>query len=444
MANPAPTAIRGNSMPAGGFVNQQPVAPSGTPTQLDELIANLTPAVTAFRNASSPLEVNLASVSLAGNEQVLGAEAAVRVPNVGLGYRIVREHQAVITLDNTTAAAVTLSFGTRFPYDLITSTALDIDGGGSPYSASGWGGLKVALRGRPGAWKSSGANPPGLSRSLVRLSASGGTLNANAYGQWTPSGYQSVTIAAATTCTLTVTFYTFEKLAKDQTGLIGALPLQNNSTYATLTTTLASALTGSNGQSPLWEAGGFPVGVTVAATSYNITGTYKFWSVTSSAQLYAEMVSNSYQVHEAKGIDIGSTGSEAFTYDIPQNNYFGAAHFHLVDANGAPIPAINFSPFRILYNAGSIKPVIKYAGRTRAEQFLTYDADLADVPGYVLWDGDATSESILDTDDAGWINTYKAASPQFVADIADGVVTPGVATVTREVLVVGSVVSVGG
>lgn len=444
MANSAPVSIRGNSMPAGGFTAQQPVAPTGASnsTTLDELIANLTPAVQKFRAASSPLKVNLDSVSLSGNEEVYGASPAVRIPNVGLGYRLIREHNVTVTIDNTAATAVTIAFGARFPWDFINSTVLDINGGGTPYNASGWGGLLVAGRGRPGFFKSSGAGFNGLSRSLVRVSATNGTLNENTGGQWSPSGYQSVTIAATTTCTLNITFYTVEKLAKDRTGLIGALPLQNNSTYATLTTNLVGNPTGSNPTSPLYVTGGFPSTATVTVTGYDIVGSYSFWSVPSDATLYAEMVANSYQVQEAKAVSIPSTGPEAFTYDLPQNCYFGAAHLFAVDANGDPLPFNSLSPFRILYNAGSVRPVIEYAGRMRAEQYFDYDADLANLPGYTLWDGDATSESILDTDDTGWINTYKAASPQIVADVADSVAAPGKTSITREVLVSGSVVVV--
>ena len=446
--NPTPVSVQGNSQPTGGFTTPQPVQPNASPTTLDELIANLTPAIAKFRAASSPLSVALDTVAIANSAGSLanfaGAEPAIRVPNVGLGYRIVREHNLTITLDNTAASAVTINFGSRFPYDLISKSTLDINGGGTPFSASGWGSLLALGRQRPGFWKSSGDNAPGLSRALVRISASGGTLNANTSGQWSASGYQSVTVAASTTCTLTVTFYTIEKLAKDRTGLIGALPLQNNSTYATLTTKILGAITGTNAQFPLWVATTFPSTVTVGVPSYTISGRYKFWSVPSNQALFAEMVSNSYQIQEASGVQIPATGNDAFKYDLPQNCYFGAAHMQFVDGNGAFIAFDDISPLKVEYNAGSVIPVNEPQGTQRAEQYADYDGDLANLPGYVLWDGDNTSESLLDTDDTGWINTYAVAKPQLVADVAGGVVTPALATITREVLVVGSVVVVGG
>ncbi len=445
--NPSPVSVQGNSQPTGGFTTPQPVQPNASPTTLDELLANLTPAIQKFRSASSPLSVALDAVTIqnaAGSAaNFAGAEPAIRVPNVGLGYRIVREHNLTITLDNTAATPATINFGARFPYDLISKSSLDINGGGTPFSASGWGAMLALGRQRPGFWKSSGDNPPGMSRAFVRMSAANGTLNANAYGQWSASGYQSVTIAATTTCTLTLTFYTIEKLAKDRTGLIGALPLQNNSTYATLTTKIIGAMTGTNATFPLWVAATFPATVTVGVPTYTINGRYRFWSVPSNQTLFAEMVSNSYQIQEATNVQIAGNGNDGFKYDLPQNCYFGAAHMQFVDGNGAFVAFGDVSPIKVEYNAGSVIPVNEPQGTQRAEQYADYDGDLANLPGYQLWDGDNTSESLLDTDDTGWINTYAVAKPQLVGDVAN-VVTPALATVTREVLVVGSVVVVGG
>ena len=96
------------------------------------------------------------------------------------------------------------------------------------------------------------------------------------------------------------------------------------------------------------------------------------------------------------------------------------------------------------YNAGGIVPVVEMAGRQRAEQFLDYGDDRQLFGGYRFWDGEATTEDLTDADQAGWIDTYSAATPQFLADIASTVVVPVVYGVTRESVVAGAVQVVGG
>ncbi len=258
------------------------------------------------------------------------------------------------------------------------------------------------------------------------------------------SGIASIIIPGATTATITADFYLIEKLALDRDSLLGALPLQNNSTYATLTRTVAAALGGGNATFPFFVAGGIPATLTLAVTSVTIKSTYQFWSVPADPGLYAEMVSNSYQVQEQTAMTVSATGPGALSYNIPQNQYLVAVHLHVVDGSNNVLAQNRLTFLKLQYNAGGVIPVQRFQDRMRAFQFSDYGADTAFVPGYFLWDGDETTEAIVDTDQAGWVDAYAAATPQFLADVDPTVVTPLTFSLTREAVVAGAVQVVGG
>jgi hypothetical protein len=96
------------------------------------------------------------------------------------------------------------------------------------------------------------------------------------------------------------------------------------------------------------------------------------------------------------------------------------------------------------YNAGAVIPANEDPNRYRAEQYRQYGADLGWVTGYILWDGEATAEHPINGDQAGWIDTYAAATPQFVADIGATIATPITYSVCRESVVAGAVQVIGG
>jgi hypothetical protein len=51
---------------------------------------------------------------------------------------------------------------------------------------------------------------------------------------------------------------------------------------------------------------------------------------------------------------------------------------------------------------------------------------------------------IQSADQAGWIDTYMAATPQLVGDITAGLLTPLTLSITRESVVAGAVQVIGG
>ena len=95
------TALGSNAQPTGGTAATQPVAPSMTTAQIDALVQEMAPAVSKFRDQSSPLKV-----ALDGQTLNLGDSKSIRIASVGLGVRIISHHSAVISFINALAGAI--------------------------------------------------------------------------------------------------------------------------------------------------------------------------------------------------------------------------------------------------------------------------------------------------------------------------------------------------
>lgn len=444
------TSIRSNPMPANGTAATQPVPPNQTPASVAELVDFLTPAISRFRAMSSPLKVPLETLTFTG----LGDQRQARIASVGLGERIVSVHTAVINLANSAAGAQTVNVSPHFPYNLLASSAVQINGGETTYSASGRAGLAVWARDRAGFWEPASTGGFGLSPALVQTTAGANLTPTNAtnpFQTWT--GINTISVAATANGNLTVTWVTVEKLAHSRDTLLGALPLQNNSTFATLTRQVASTLvttSATNAQVPFFNAG---ANISASLTSYTCQQLYHFWGIPSDPSVYQPLIENSYQVIEQRGLSAAGTGAGAFTYNVPQNLYLAALHIFANDNGGANLApsggvtaatANDFTRLSLQYNAGSVIPVVEFPERARALQFADYGADVACVPGYRLWDGHNTAELLTISDDAGWVDTYAAAEPQLVVDLRTGLTTPIAFTVTREAIVAGAVQQLGG
>lgn len=440
------TSIRSNPMPAQGSAATQPVPPNQSPASMQELIDYLTPALSRFRSMSSPLRVPLDTITFGG----LGDQKQVRIASVGLGERVVAWHTAVINLANSAAGAQTVNFSPHFPWNMLSNTAVQINGGETTYSCSGRAGLGVWARDRAGFWQSYIPGGNGLPPALVQMSVGANlTLNlqpTTAASFTTLSGGLTISVAATSNGNLTVSWATVEKLAHGRHTLLGALPLQNNSTFATVTRNVVGSLTttaaASQADTPFYNAG---ANITSSLTSYTVLQMYHFWGIPSDPTVYQPLIENSYQVIEAKSMTAAAVGTAAITYNIPQNAYVTALHTWAKDNNGtALVPATAFTRLALQYNAGSVIPVVAFPERDRPLQFADYDADLFLIPGYRLWDGHQTAELLDVTDDAGWIDTYAAAEPQLVHDLGAAVVTPVVYNITREAIVAGAVQQLGG
>jgi hypothetical protein len=444
-------SLQSNAQPAAGTTSPQPVPPPLSSKDINDLVEQLTPAVTRFREQSSPLKVALDSQTLN-----LGDSKAIRIASVGLGVRIITHWSVVYNFINAATAAQVINVSPVFPYNHLRQTLIQINGGATVYAADGLATFAVMTRNRPGSWQySTGAGfGLALSKALVKVTNGANVTVTNAGTAGNFSGIASLSIAGSSTGVFTVDFWTVEKLALDRQSLLGMLPLQNNSTYATLTRQVVNSAitTGAAGQggnvnqaTPFATAGAVPGTLTHTAVA-TVTSTYDFWSVPSDPGLYQEMVQNSYQVQQQQSIAVAVTGAAALTYNIPQNQFLVAAHLWGFDNNGVLMPqdTAGINLLRLVYNAQAIQPIQHFADRERAAQFLDYDDDRQFVGGYRFWDGEDTTELIMVADQAGWIDTYAAATPQLIGDIAAAVVVPATYSVTRESVVAGAVQVVGG
>lgn len=434
------TSIRSNAVPVGGVTALQPAPPTPVPADIESLVEYLTPVITRFRRASLPMQVDLDQQTLTDGQQ-----NSVRITSVGLGYRIVRKHVSTFSLVNANTAAAVAKISPWAPYNLENNVTVTLNGGAVTYSADGPSTLLVSQRTRRGALAqnpSTGA----MSGALVSVTSdANATLTAStATGQL--SGYDSVSIAASSTGTVTMTWFEVIKLALSRNTLLGALPLQNNSVFAQLQTTLGQSGASSSTKqgTPFYDVA---AGLTVTVSDV-ISATYEFWSVPTDPTLYAPLVANSYQVQQQKAIVTASSGAEAFKYNLPQNTYLLTAHFLSTDSTGAYIVASGdqmggFTLARLIYNGGSIRPVQLHPGRHRALQFSDYGADLGLLPGYFLWDGENTADDLSESDQAGWVDTYAAATPQFSNDVASSVSLNMTTSITRETVIPGAVQTIG-
>lgn len=442
------TAVRSNAQPAGGTTSRQPVEPSFAPADIEALVNELTPVAERFRAESSPLSAPLDNGATVNGGA--GGTLQTRIVSVGLGHRVISEHKVVISLNNTSAGAQVVNFSNFFPFNLLQNTQVQINGGATVYSASGLGALWTMSRNKRGIFDLTNQGGFGfaLSPALVRVTIAGAApTNAGAAGNF--SGLASISIAATTTATVTVTFYTIEKFALDRESLLGALPLQNNSTFANMTRQINGTIVGAgpnNHKAPMFTAGAVP-GTLLSSLTWTVNSTYEYMSVPADEGLYRAMVQNSYQIQEQTNLTVNATGAGSLVWDIPQNQYLVAAHATLFDSQGnlLPVGSGGLSVLRLEYNAGAVIPVQKFADRDRAAQYMDYGDDRTWQGGYRFWDGEDTTEHIARADQMGWVDTYAAATPQLVADVAATIANLPISyNVCRESVVAGSVQVVGG
>lgn len=447
------TAIQSNPIPQGGVVATQPVPPAGsmTPTDIATLVEQLTPAATRFRKSSTLLSVKLPTV----NYTQQGDDQTARFANVGLGYLVVSHHNIKVTLKNAGTGAEIVKFSPWFPYTLLNSQQIAINGGAATYSCNALGGMLVAARPRRGmlSLNTRAGRGEALDPALFLMSAdSNGTFTSVNDGTFPAQlcGATQLSIAGSTSSVLTLDFVTFEKVVSDFDSGVGALPLQNNSTYATIERILQSAFATTSTTDQRFSFFNAGADVTVNAVSGSTDSLYYFASVPPDQALYNDMVTNSYQVQQQRSVAAGGTGTQAWVYNVPQNLFLTGAHVVFRDGNNQSIDTrpvtANFANFQVVYNGNSIQPVLQTQWVQGGVDYMNMGDGRAsgEVAGYLKWDGEATSNTLTSTDEMNWIDTYNAATPQITADLATTLTTTVNGDVTREAIVSGSVQVVGG
>lgn len=434
------TSIGTNAMPQGGVTALQPVEPTAMDPAVQELVDQLTPLQERFREQSNILTKLLGSKNYDSGP---GSVAEVKISSVGLALSCTTKHILVITLKNAGAAAEVVSVSKHFPYDLILSTIVSVNGGAAIYTASGPLGLYAYARRVRGLLRptDSGPNGVGLSPSLCSVSVSGGTVTNSVASSPSFSGIDSISIAAGATCTITATFVTFQPFTLSKDSMIGLLPLQNSDTYANISHTLSTKLVTTNADQTysFYSAGADVTGAITGSGSSYAQSKYAFCTVPTDPGLYLELVGNSYQVQQQNGLIASEAGALVDLYEIPRNNFLIALHLMGRDTTTAAIPYVNWGTLVLSYNAGVITVAQQEPVITRAEQQDFYDVDLGAFPGYRIWDGMHTTNSPYQQDRMGWVNMYKAADTVLSTTLATGVAVPIQYSVLREQLVAGAV-----
>ena len=455
-----PMALASNAGPQSSASVAAPQQPQGgllTPPELDALLQQLKPTIAAFRENSTRQALRLNPAVYTGP----GDQETVEIAEIGLGVRIISEHVVTLQVTNAATTAQACAISPIFPFNLIKEQ-ITINGPPNTTDVDGYGAHLTAFRSRKTAPSSNAemaGQTIGLPDTLVRMTGIGANLTFTAQVQGafnaagvTPGGIAALSgvapsgnnlsvaasAGAGAASQFTVTFYTLLKLAHSEDAMVGALPLQNDSIYATVQRTLTSALAGSD---QMHNVASSNANLTWSVVSARTNSEYEFWTIPeASPQLYAPIVSSSYQILTARSRTFAATGQDALIYPFPKRNYSTAVHVICRDANGAMVvPNTAWTAFRLIYGGGSMKPLEYIIPLYFAKQYWDYSSDMSSLPGYLLWDGQATADEVNASDEAGFLNNYDASNPEFHVDVGSGVAVTATYDIVREAIVSGSV-----
>lgn len=389
-------------------------APSGAviPSELAALVDYMQPVISKFRDNSSPLNLMLDT-----KEIKIGSSATFRISSTGLGERTIHKVVGQIALKNTAAAAQVVTLSPEFPFNIINSVNTQINGNTSISNASPLAYvMEMARRNR-----NLPLNP--MDKRMLKLTA-GANLTLTA-GQPSFSGYTSLSIAANQTGILNIEFYFEVPYCYNKDTLIGLLPLQNNSTFATIAYIAATSMIGDSPASPLYVSAGVPATLSydVNNSSLSATPRYDFWSVPPDFTLYQSLILNSFQIIEQPGNTFSSTGTGGLKFQFPLNSYLMAAQFITRNASGALVDTTSvFDAIRLEYN-GNVTPFKTDMGIHAFNQFSDYGQNQFNLFGTVMWDGTNTGDQLNFSDSTGWVDLYNTSNPTFYGDIKSGSIT---------------------
>lgn len=395
----------------GNMVSGQMPNISSLPPDLQQLVDAMQPMVQQFRNVSSPLYV-------LPDPQVLtiGKTTSFRIQSTGLGTRMLHTVKGSIALVNGAGAAQAISFSKEFPYSLLPNVNTSINGNTSITNASAFAYLMEMVR----RYRNININP--MSARLCSVTAGANiTLTAGAN---TLSGYSGASIAASSTGIINFTFSFEVPYTLNRSTMIGALPLQNASTYAQVVYTTPTAIMGTDAGSPIYVAGAIPGTLTYspALSSYNVNERYDFWGVPDNAAYYQEFILNSFQVIEQTANILSSTGAGAFKFQFPLNSYLLANTVILRDSSNNLVNVNNVVQNLYQQYNSNMTPFKSDLANHEFDQYLFYNNDWSQY-GVVLWDGMASSDVINQADNAAWVDLYNTSNPTFIMDIITGAIT---------------------
>ncbi len=414
------TVVRQNT---GNMVSGQMPNINAIPAELQQLVDFMTPKVTRFRDASSPLMTMIGSKAL-----VIGQTTSFRIQSTGLGERILHKITASISLVNALGSTQAVVFGKDFPYSLITNISTSINGQTAISSASAFGYLKESAR----RYRGISLNP--LNTAICSVTAGANiTLTAGAN---TLSGYSGATIALSSTGVINVTFYVETPYVWNRATMIGLLPLQNSSTYAEVSYQMANAMLGTTAAYPIYVASAVPSTLTYStASTLASLPRYDFWGVPANPELYQSFIMNSFQLLEQTNNPLANDGVEAIQFQYPLNSYLLSNTLTLRNASNALVDCDSVVQNIYQQYNSNVTPFKTDYGIHKFSQYMFGLTDFSKF-GTIVWDGTATEQQVNVSDETGWINLYTVSNPTFIVDIVSGSITlPATYSITRASIV---------
>lgn len=434
----AETSVRGNTLPSGGVTTTtdagqaQPFVPNTITVQaLSERLMN----------SSENNCIRMNPVTLAAGQQT-----TFKLDNVGLGESLdllITGQVDIVNSDAQNAAVIALS--PHFPYDLISNILVQFNGQTVLHNLSGIEALGIMVKRNKNLLigkTASGAAGGAFVQSTVRLpqqvawiATSDNDVTLTAGNGLT--GVSSISVDASTTGSVTFGCYISIPFTMRKNLLMGLLPMQNNSVYASVSLTVPG-LTGTTAASPFYVAAGWPATAALTMTTLAAQPTYHFWSIPTpnNAALYEYLISHSYMLQSDVGNTLTAVGAEALQYKLPNNYYLLSLLLTFRDgaASGLPIDVYNFIDNPFLNYNGTAR-VGRMDRITRAARQAIHYEGVPTVWGQLLWDATDIDYLANGMNSTQWLNMYRANNPTFVADILTGPTVPVTFSALREQLV---------
>ncbi len=433
-------SIRGNMIPPGG------ATATAEASQAQALLPDtftLQRMSEIFMASSEQNCIKLNTVSLAVAQQT-----GFIINNVGLGESLDLLITGEIELDATTESTgdLELTVSPEFPFNILSQINVQFNGQTVLVSLSGYELLGLMAKRYKDVLKNVGPsggikynqNLARADRTIAWITANDTNVTLNSGN--TLTGIDKITIAKTKKSGIKFGMYLELPFVLRKDLLFGLIPMQNNSVYATVNLTVPNVL-GTTAASPLYTE---TIPATLVVTpSITCQPTYNFWSipVPNDKRLYQFLVSHSYMLLSQANNVMNKNGLESLQYNMPNNYYLLSLLLTMRDSNGALIDAYaNVDNPYMSYN-GTVRVDRRDMATRTARQILNSEGITSPI-GQVLWDATDIAYLPNGTNTTKWLNMYQANNPQFIADIAANVGTPGSYSVLREQLVPAHVVVV--
>lgn len=434
MANSPIKSVRANTIPQGGVAATMS---AGQGQQVLPDTITLSRMSEQFMDASA---FNRLRMDIKGLNP--GQSTSFNVQNVGLGHNLELLVKGTMSFNNTAGTAQDISVSPEFPFNELGQVITQFNGSTVVTSLSGYELLALMAKKRKNVLINAGSSAgAAYSQKNVRVDRSLASITAGANVTLTAGdglcGVSKITVAATSVGVINIQFYIEVPYVLRDDLLLGMLPMQNNSIYASIRIDCPLTLGGSP-TSPLFVAGGVPGTLTNSANALTIQPTYNFWNIPNpnDPTLYAYLCSFAYCLNSQANNPLSKTGSEALQFTIPNNALLMSLLLTVRDSGGVLLDAYSANGLDNIYlSYNGTARVDRCDIQTRLARQAIYYGSMPTGQGQILYDATDVKMQANSVQTTKWLNMYLANNPQIVADIAAGVTVPGSFSVLREQLI---------